>query len=234
MCTVTWLREDGAYRLYCNRDERKSRSIAFRPQVHRSPAQTLYLSPRDPDHGGTWLATNEHGLAISVLNANGRNPNASRSRGLLPPELIDATDAEAALRHLQGMRLDQYQPFTLAALDLHSAAAIAHWDGSSLEIRYDQARLGLLTSSSLSDNTARERRAALLADFDGDSLPAFHRSHADGDLRFSPCMHRDDASTVSFSAITCRQGELQFHYTPGPPCLAQAGETWSLPCTSKS
>lgn len=234
MCTVTWLREEGAYRLYCNRDERKTRAFATSPKLHCSPAQTKYLSPTDGDHGGTWLAANEHGLTISVLNANGRNPKASRSRGLLPPELIDATDAEAALRHLQGLRLDQYQPFTLAALDLHSAAAIAHWDGCSLGIRYDDARRGLLTSSSLSDNTANERRTALLADFDGDSLPAFHRSHADGDLRFSPCMHRDDASTVSFSAIHCRKGELQFHYVPGPPCLAQGGETWSLPCTSQS
>jgi hypothetical protein len=234
MCTVTWQREEGAYRLYCNRDERKTRSLAAAPRIHRSPANTTYLAPQDPDHGGTWLAANEYGLTICVLNANGYNSQANLSRGLLPQALIDASNADQALRQLQDQRLDRFQPFTLAALDLHNTMRIAHWDGAALTTRCDNAQRGLLTSSSLSDAKAAQLRSVVFANFDGHSLSAFHRSHGDGDHRFSPCMHREDAETVSFSSITCTNAELAFFYSPGAPCLGAKGQTWTLPSHSRS
>lgn len=234
MCTVTWLREEAAYRLYCNRDERKTRSLAFSPRPDCSPNKTNYLAPRDPDHGGTWLAANEFGLTICVLNANGYNSKADLSRGLLPQALVDASNADEAIRQLQHLHLDRFQPFTLAALDLHNPTRIAHWDGASLTTRYDHSRLGLLTSSSLSDAQASQIRSAVFSDFDSHSLPDFHRSHGGGDQRFSPCMHREDAETVSFSSITCSGAGLTFYYSPGAPCRSAQGHTWILPYRSKS
>lgn len=234
MCTVTWQREDGAYQLYCNRDERKTRSVATRPQPNCSPSKIKYLAPQDPDHGGTWLAANEFGLTICVLNANGNNSKANLSRGLLPQALIDASNADEAIRQLRELHLDRFLPFTLAALDLHNPTRIAHWDGALLTTRCDNSRLGLLTSSSLGDATATQRRAKTFADFDTHSLAQFHRSHGDGDLRFSPCMHREDAETVSFSTIRCNSVELGFYYSPGAPCLGAKGQTWTLPSRCKS
>ncbi len=234
MCTVTWLREEDDYRLYCNRDERKARSQASSPRQDCSPNKTNYLAPRDPDHGGTWLAANEFGLTVCVLNANGHNEKANLSRGLLSQTLIDASHAEEAIELLQDLRLERFQPFTLAALDLHNPTRIAHWNGASLTTRGDNGHFGLLTSSSLSDETATQRRAKTFADFDTHSLAKFHRSHGDCDLRFSPCMHREDAETVSFSSIHCNSAELDFYYSPGAPCLGAKGQTWTLPSRRKS
>jgi hypothetical protein len=234
MCTVTWQRENGGYQLLCNRDERKSRGIASAPRVYRSSAATNYVSPRDRDHGGTWLAANEHGLTLCLLNANGQNARASISRGALPQALIDARNAEEAMRLLLKLDLPRFKPFTLAGLDASSGAHIARWDGTMLQLSQDPSPLGLLTSSSLDPAKASELRSCELAKGRHESLLSFHQSHGDGDLRFSPCMHRDDAETVSFSWISCQDGELRFYYSPGSPCRETQGRTWRLPCSCKS
>lgn len=233
MCTVTWLREDAGYQLLCNRDERKTRGIAAEPQTYRSAANIAYLSPRDSDQGGTWLAANERGLTLCLLNGNGDAALKAMSRGLLPQWLIDARDASEAMLRLPNLELERFRPFTLAALDLMLGVHIAHWDGASLSVRCDDGQTGLLTSSSLDEAKARELRRSTFASVDRQSLLDFHRSHA-GDTRFTPCMHREDAETVSFSWISCDASEVRFYYAAGSPCRGDLGQTWRLPCIHKS
>jgi hypothetical protein len=63
MCTVTWELDGDAYRLYCNRDEKFTRATAEPPTAYVSAQTGLrFLSPRDPDGGGTWLTVNELGM----------------------------------------------------------------------------------------------------------------------------------------------------------------------------
>ena len=47
---------------------------------------------------------------------------------------------------------------------------------------------------------------------------AFHRSHPPRRGPYSPCMHRDDVQTVSFSWVTVNESGLNLYYSPGPPC----------------
>jgi hypothetical protein len=51
-----------------------------------------------------------------------------------------------------------------------------------------------------------------------EKLGVFHRSHAGGPGAYSPCMHRRDAKTVSFSRITVTSSAVRFVYTPAAPC----------------
>src|SRR5438093_338902 len=56
-------------------------------------------------------------------------------------------------------------------------------------------------------------------------LHDFHRSHAPVPSAYSPCMHREDASTMSFSCIQVTNRSIELSYLPHSPCLAQASET---------
>jgi hypothetical protein len=49
-------------------------------------------------------------------------------------------------------------------------------------------------------------------------LMDFHTSHAPIPSAYSPCMHRDNADTVSFSRVTVADGVIEFAYFPKSPC----------------
>src|SRR5438309_2244805 len=61
-----------------------------------------------------------------------------------------------------------------------------------------------------------------------DAAPAdlywFHRSHGEEANAYSPCMHRGDAETVSFSWTVVTREEIRFTYSPAAPCQWSASE----------
>ena len=111
MCTVSWLHAADGYHLFFNRDEQKTRG-AERPVEVGRQAGTSFLSPSDSDFGGTWLATNEYGLSVGILNGYRASRDARdegrarwRSRGLLPLDLI-AAEGLAALEQALALLAD--------------------------------------------------------------------------------------------------------------------------------
>ncbi|HKX45758.1 MAG TPA: NRDE family protein, partial [Planctomycetota bacterium] len=68
MCTVTWIRRVDGFELFCNRDERRTRPAALLPEARRGPSGIEYAAPIDAEAGGTWVAVNERGLALCLLN----------------------------------------------------------------------------------------------------------------------------------------------------------------------
>ena len=67
MCTVTWLPGRNEYRLFFNRDERKTRKPAAPPALHEHHG-VRQLYPVDGTAGGTWLGVNEYGVTVGILN----------------------------------------------------------------------------------------------------------------------------------------------------------------------
>ena len=59
----------------------------------------------------------------------------------------------------------------------------------------------------------------------------FHTSHAPIPSAYSPCMHRDNADTVSFSLVTVADGVIEFAYLPMPPCARKQSQA-SMKATS--
>jgi hypothetical protein len=49
-------------------------------------------------------------------------------------------------------------------------------------------------------------------------LMDFHASHTPIPSAYSPCMHRDNADTVSLSRVTVADGVIEFAYFPNSPC----------------
>ena len=84
------------------------------------PPLRSFLAPLDGDFGGTWIAVSEHGISFGLLNryqdAPVAVPEEPRSRGLLIPELIDATDLMSVAGRLESIDRSRYRPFTLIAI----------------------------------------------------------------------------------------------------------------------
>lgn len=240
MCTVSWAETPEGYELFCNRDERRTRKAAHAPTV-RTSRGVRFLAPTDAEAGGTWIAANEYGLTLCLLNrySEGESQAAGEfeSRGLLLPDLTSLRDLAEVMRAVARGGLSRFRPFTLLALAPGATPAAACWTGHRLLVSDDcDVSLMPLTSSSFNNaEVVRARRelfqamAAGPSNLPTETLTRFHHSHAPGPGPLSVCMHRPDASTVSFSRVKVSAVSVEFHYQPGPPCAGARMVRVSLP-----
>ena len=223
MCTVSWIHDKDGYQLLCNRDEKLTRKPAQEPRL-AVRNETRFLAPVDGDFGGTWIATNEFGVSLCLLNGpHGRSTEATRSRGLLLLDLIPLSSIAAVSTNVQAADLSVYAPFTLAALEPGKPAKVIAWDGSQTKIGELAESHFMLTSSSFDTEAVCKSRIeeyvrASKGVVNTDVLLDFHRSHTPARSAYSTCMHRADAETVSFSRIQVADSQIDFFYSPSAPC----------------
>jgi len=228
MCTLSFVPNDRGYFVSMNRDELLSRGTALSPQLFRSgTASALY--PYEPD-GGTWLAANEFGVTLALLNWNDAaktmGGEKQKSRGLVIPVLIGSSGASEVNETLRTQPLSGTLPFCLVGVFAREREVGEwRWDGQRLMHNRHSWNIRHWFSSGWSDETAAARRGATFdaarSDADAGSLAwlrRLHRSHQPEPGAFSVCVHRDDASTVSYSEIVCGPTKLEFSYQPGQPC----------------
>lgn len=225
MCTVTWLQEGDCYAVFFNRDELKTRARAL-PPACKVQNGVSYLAPVDPDGGGTWLGVNQFGLTCGVLNNYGSpdsHGNALRSRGTLVTALLDCFSPFAALTKLRTFLLYNFRPFLLILFAPLQPQILCTWNGNSLHIN-EKVQMPLSSSSFHTQRVVENRRNEFFAFraqqqfFTKTFLESYHSSHSAKGGAYSVCMHRADASTVSYSHIQVSPAQIIFHYTPGAPC----------------
>jgi hypothetical protein len=228
---MTWIAGDDAYEVFFNRDERRTRRPAEPPRIRRS-GEMRYIAPADGDFGGAWIAVNEAGLTLALENGyvdlddRTREPEGGfTSRGLLLTSLIDESSAEGVLKRLDDAWLRQFRSFLLTIFDPRSEGVLASWMLGRLTVDRGIDRLMPLVSSSFETATVRRtrhdvfRRMAEREELDDTALHlAYHRSHEPERGPGSPCMHRPEAHTVSFSHIEVSPREVRFHYVGDSPC----------------
>jgi hypothetical protein len=227
VCTVSWLHEAAGYQLFCNRDERHTRRPALPPR-RRERAGVKFIAPADGDHGGSWIAVNEFGLSLCLLNRYQDDPPQPAgtfvSRGLLLLDVITSRSQAEAARRVSAAALARFRPFTLAALAPGRPALLFDWAGGELAVEpAGDARMPLTSSSydTAGVSAARARQFAGLTAagaLGAESLRGFHHSHEPERGHSSVCMHRPDAQTVSFSRVVVAGEAIEFEYQPGPPC----------------
>ena len=226
MCTVSWVHQPDGYHLLCNRDEKLTRGRALAPRLQEEFG-VRYVAPADADFGGTWIAVNEFGVALCLVNGEAafRAARPLRSRGLLIRELIWARSVDDCAFLLGQLDLTLFAPFKLVLLEPGRSATLAGWDGACTAIASDGDSQIPLTSSSYDDAGVRRfrqddfaRRVGTRRPIDPALLYWFHANHASSPDAYAACMHRDDAETVSFSWIVVTREEIRFLYSPAAPC----------------
>jgi len=232
MCTLSVVTRSDGYRLAMNRDERVDRAVAAPPSLVKV-GHTSMLYPRD-SAGGTWVAANEHGTALALLNWNGGFTDGdvsptTRSRGLVIPALACSASSREVQATFQGLALEAMLPFRLVAV-FPNERKIWEW-------RWDQKTLELVPhgweprhwfSSSLSDEQASLRRGAACANAWSEEgagsirwLRSLHASHVDGPGAFSLCVHREAVRTLSYTELICTPATVRCNYFSGSPCAMQ-------------
>jgi hypothetical protein len=233
MCTVSWINQGFCYQLFCNRDEKHTRRPASKPRL-LTRGGTRLLAPIDGDFGGTWIAVNEVGLSLALLNRGSGSP-AQLSRGVLVMNLIASPALSDVAERFAASDLSDFAPFALLGLALGSSAALFTWNGREARVIADADPYMPLVSSSVDPDGCESRRRATLEcirthspALHSGALLAFHRSHSPEPSAHSVCMHRDDAQTVSFTWVTVDGAGANMYYAAGPPCRSLAGESVSL------
>ena len=229
MCTLTFVPTEDGYLVGMNRDELLTRRVALPPKrFQRSGMEMVY--PSEPS-GGTWIACNDRGNLLALLNWNARESprlgEKRKTRGLVIPELIGEPDLPAADSHFQQMNLDGLFPFRLVLVFRKEKVVNEwRWDGTAKQfLRLSWARKHWF-SSSLSDSLAEKERGRACEAVAGETvagssswLRRLHRSHVPRPGPFSVCVHRQDAATVSYTEVRCGASQISMDYLDGNPCL---------------
>lgn len=224
MCTATLIQTDPsvpALRLVTNRDELHTRPPADPPEI-RTFGDYQTLLPIDPQSDGTWIAVNEAGLVITLLNLNPEQAPTPRpglrSRGGLVPSLMGCSTVRQAVEIAKDLPTQTMMPFRLLLADRDNFATVRA-DGQSVVTAVNPIADApvMLTSSGLGDHIVEGPRREL---FEGDpprdapSQDAFHRHRWPDRTPVSVAMCRDDARTVSRTVVEIDAHRVQMHYTP--------------------
>jgi hypothetical protein len=200
------------------------------PPRHHQGNRIRFLAPTDGEAGGTWIAVNEYGLSLCLLNDYRSTAQSSTadftSRGLLVRDLVQATDFETLRQLWPGVALQRFRPFKILALVPGQEARLYGWNGDRPSLEKENVKPPLC-SSSFDDSGAARSRANLLEDFSvkPDLEPRkrhlrFHQSHLPEKGPYSVCMHRPDAVTVSFTLVEVDPAGVSMAYAHGAPCAA--------------
>jgi hypothetical protein len=245
MCTMTWFHELDGYQVFFNRDERRTRKPALAPAIHARSGRR-YIAPLDGDFGGSWLAVNECGLTLALHNGYvdadeeaARSLSGHTSRGMLVTSLIGLSSAEEAIERLKRDDLQRYRSFLLTLFQARRRPVVASWAGQTLHVEACGEDVLPFVSSSFDTEKVRASRIELFRRMEQETglAPAelhlaFLESHSPRRGAYSPCMHRPDACTVSFSHVCVEREQIRFHYSPRSPCRGRPrGEPVSLPRT---
>ena len=237
MCTVTALprsllshrvsAEPLLLRVAHNRDERLTRAAALPPTVWAAGSRRV-LMPIDPESGGTWIAANNAGLVLALLNAN---PGASLqragpvgpstlSRGTIIPSLVQSATVSEALARAERIQVERYAPFRLLLFDrFQLVECVPHCHGIRHRRSYLSAAI-MRTSSGLGDAVvAGPRRALFQRFFNHPRDPRavqdmFHRHRWIGREAVSIDMCRSDARTVSHTIVEVGSDTISMSYVP--------------------
>jgi hypothetical protein len=222
-------------RIASNRDESRTRPAALPPEIRQFGPRRAIL-PIDPLGGGTWIAVNDAGLALMLLNSNPARPGQTnpvaregaqhgvkpRSRGLIIPGLLHCATLEETLAEFARMDLSAYPPFRLVVTDGISVEEV----GRSRHVLAPDRLPVMFASSGLGDALVDAPRRELLHEHfarAGDMRElqdTYHRHHWPHRPELSVCMSRADARTVSFTTIEIAPERVAMWYDPELPDLA--------------
>ena len=220
MCTLSWWQQQDSCGVFFNRDESVKRSPADPPALFQRPG-CRYLSPLDPDGGGTWIWVNGFGIIGCILNNYAASSRAARnpvSRGVLLKSLACHGSVSAAAGAVEDADHRRFRGFYLFLYD-GCSAVLCSWDGERFSTRRGkQITSPLTTSGYLPEEVSGYRKQLYRKQVTGatgdqvDRLERFHSSHNPERPAHSVLMARAEARTVSCSRISVGRELISFAY----------------------
>ena len=209
MCTVSYEITKNGYRLLFNRDEQRTRKKAIAPVLRQGA-----LMPIDSQSGGTWIAVNQWGVTVALLNdyQSSRQPVFRTSRGQIIPMLVQWQTIAEVIEAAKSIDLSQYDGFRLVVFGPDNQPRVLAEKNNGLVEETDC--VWPVSSSSYGSDVEYVRQQYRLADLD-----AYHRSHQPQKGPYSVCVHRDDVVTVSLTEVQVSTNKILMRYIDGSPCL---------------
>ncbi len=227
MCTLSWQIRDESLTLIFNRDERHSRPEARPPEVDIIEGVRV-LAPKDPEGGGTWIAANEFGMVVCLMN-NYRNGSLERSnkeyhsRGLLVRSLSCFHDLHELRSALAGIDMHAYRPFHLVVFPGVFAPIEWQWNGRILTETVGPPPV--MSSAGLLPEYIPKKRTRLFRKVTDDFMKtiteeeqlAMHRSRRPWPPFMSIAMKWRGRGTVSLTHVKIESDAITMGYQPGDP-----------------
>jgi hypothetical protein len=251
MCTISFLPKTQGFYLAMNRDEKLERFAALAPTIVDLESRRAVF-PSEPT-GGTWISVNDAGICLALINWHRveREPkNDVISRGEVVRALASESGTNEIADGVAKLPLQKLRPFRLIAI-VPSERVVTEWRWNLewLAMRDHKWLPQHWFSSGFDELKAERIRARVCAFFvaGGDDpgrksaragvnatgyslrlLRQLHRSHAPRRGPFSVCMHRRDASTVSYTEVAVSEKRVTMRYKAGPCCSNGATVTKTI------
>ncbi len=232
---MTWFVKEDGYELFFNRDERKSRSRA-EPPTSQFCDDIQYLSPTDADAGGTWIAANQFGVTVCLLNHYQFEQIETYKNWISRGEMVRKFATTASINEAEALfnslALDDYRAFRMFIIDHLGGNRLCVWDGHSARVERNVTTPK--SSSSVDAKHVKSVRKKLFENLNlaqsknVDDYINYHASHLPSRSKESVCMHREDASTVSLSHVSVSSQGISFRYADGSPCEAELGPALAM------
>ncbi len=220
MCTVTFIPAGNHFFFTSSRDELAGRPLALFPEIYEINGCRV-LFPKDPKGGGSWIALNEYGYTVVLLNGaiKAHEPDISyrKSRGLILLDLISSTSPADAFEETD---FNGIEPFTVILFENKNLYA-GKWDGQMKWMEpLNVNKPHIWSSVTLYDAAAiRKREEWFYAWLSESAYPGsldiihFHQKGGDGDPFNDIMMNRDHRLfTNSISSVRVSPETGSFRY----------------------
>lgn len=195
MCLLIAKKTENGILFGFNRDDNKLRT-------HNEYTENKdYIFPVDKLSKGTWLGLNKNGNLFALLNNNGQNPQNTKTRGLIIPNLLDNENYE--------IKFENHAPFQLFQYDNNSNSfQLTTWDGKEKQIinpQLNKDKTIVLTSSSYGVENQRkliaQRLLKQIPNLNKQNLESLLSEDFSQSSTVSPNMRGKNSQTIATSII---------------------------------
>ena len=232
MCTVSFIPVGNSFFFTSSRDEQAERPRAVFPEQYNLNGYKI-IYPKDPKGGGSWIAVNELGNVVVLLNgaikAHEPEPPYRRSRGLV---LLDLVASGSSVNAFEEYDCSGIEPFTVILFEDKNLWS-GKWDGKMKWLESLNSRLPQIWSSVTlySPDLIRRRETWFNEWIAAHAYPGtldiirFHQKGGEGNPVNSILMNRDGLLfTHSISIVRVAPEMASFRYLD--LCSGETAETF--------
>ncbi len=199
MCVLTYIPTTKGSFITSNRDEATARAAAIPPKKYAVKGKNLYF-PKDPQGGGTWLATDGKTI-VCLLNGGYKNHVRKlpyrQSRGLVVTDFFIHESVENFFKNYEFAGIE---PFTLVIFsERKDKIEEIRWTGKCADLNtFDASTPRIWSSATLYSDEVISEREAWFAKFlqekeiTSKSILHFHHFGGNGDEQNDIKMNRAD------------------------------------------